>query len=176
MSCSDTNLHLDENNTCVPCCSLDQTHNKTSSGTCCQCDEKNMGCLQSKDGHGTQKRSNFNGNVSKSKSAHSNFMNALVVFFTAIIVPVVVLLAYKKYYKRLVRSKRPKAKWRRHHNYEKVIDQEGCENDADKLDLIENEVSDSEDEVHVTFYGEERRRLLISDNHGSSSEMNHVNT
>jgi len=56
MSCMDPNLHLDENNTCVPCCNtLDP---EESSENCCPCDEKNMKCLVEKDleHNGSKKR------------------------------------------------------------------------------------------------------------------------
>jgi len=66
MSCMDPNLHLDENNTCVPCCNtLDP---EESSENCCPCDEKNMKCLVEKDlEHNGSKKRRSNGHMEYKK-------------------------------------------------------------------------------------------------------------
>ena len=192
MSCSETNLHLDENNTCVPCCNQNissssmkeeslKSNSREIKNSCCECDARLLGCLHSTDGHGTIKRSNWiglNSHGQTDRGAPSNFFNGLVIFLTALIVPIAAYMAYKKYYKRIVRLKKPsRAKWRRHLSYEKVNDkEEGCDNNDSRINLMDNEndndsIEDSEDEVLITqYYGEERRRLLYN-NHSSNDIM-----
>ena len=149
MSCMDPNLHLDENNTCVPCCNT--LDSEESSENCCPCDEKNMKCLVEKDlEHNGSKKRRSNGAHGLQKGdkkgnndhvlVHNTIINGFVIFFTVIILPVACIMAYKKYYKRFLRqiqtnlnghSRNTRAKWRRHQTYEKVNSDElsnnGCE-------------------------------------------------
>ena len=145
----DPNLHLDENNTCVPCCNT--LDSEESSENCCPCDEKNMKCLVEKDlEHNGSKKRRSNGAHGLQKGdkkgdtnhvlVHNTIINGFVIFFTVIILPVACIMAYKKYYKRFLRqiqtnlnghSRNTRAKWRRHQTYEKVNSDElsnnGCE-------------------------------------------------
>ena len=151
MSCMDPNLHLDENNTCVPCCNT--LDSEESSENCCPCDEKNMKCLVEKDlEHNGSKKRRSNGAHGLQKGdkkgdtnhvlVHNTIINGFVIFFTVIILPVACIMAYKKYYKRFLRqiqtnlnghSRNTRAKWRRHQTYEKVNSDElsnGCEDSS----------------------------------------------
>ena len=97
-------------------------------------------------------------------------MNVMGLFFALFLLPVVIVLAYKKC--KRSRWKLPalpnkvtggSGKWRRHHgnqHYEKVLN--GCESSVDE-DKVLVESDDSEDEIELepaVIFGEERRRLL----------------
>ena len=87
MSCSDSNLHLDENNTCVPCCHAFQGSKGISESltkNCCQCDETNMKCLQGKDleYYGNKKRrSNGRAHAQIEKGIFKTMSLLRIVFF-----------------------------------------------------------------------------------------------
>jgi len=88
-------------------------------------------------------------------------LDVFLIFSTMVLIPMVCLLAYKKYRRR---SRKPRGvKWKRGH-YEKVPTIQGCDevDDDDRIDMILGDNDSEDDEVNVTthFYGEERRRLL----------------
>ena len=149
LSCQ-AKLHLDDNNTCVPCCESSEESNATTS--CCKCDVLKQGC---KAEHGnTQKRS-------MRDFVATRTLDVFLIFSTMVLIPMVCLLAYKKYRRR---SRKPRGvKWKRGH-YEKVPTIQGCDevDDDDRIDMILGDNDSEDDEVNVTthFYGEERRRLL----------------
>ena len=102
-------------------------------------------------------------------------LDVFLIFSTMVLIPLVCLLAYKKYRRR---NRKPRGvKWRRGH-YEKVPTIQGCdevEEHEDRMMMIgdnDSEDDDDEEEVTVTFYGEERRRLLKSGQDQSSMIIN----
>ena len=94
----------------------------------------------------------------KLNKSNKTYMDTFLVCFTLFLVPVIAILAWKKYYKKMKRST-TRAKWIRGHNYTKVnnTEQEGCEDVVIMSDSEEYEADD------IQFYGEERRRLLMQE-------------
>ena len=106
------------------------------------------------------------------------YINGFVIFITVIILPVVCIMAYKKYFKRLLRQiqtnlsghhkRNTRAKWRRHQTYEKVNDHEpefGCDDIGNNIEfVISDEDSETETENLSYIFGEERQRLLYNSN------------
>ena len=111
----------------------------------------------------------------------NTYINGFVIFITVIILPVVCIMAYKKYFKRLLRqiqtnlsghhTRNTRAKWRRHQTYEKVNNHEpdfGCDDIAYDGNNVEISLSDEDSETETEnlnySFGEERRRLLYNSN------------
>ena len=167
LSCQ-SKLHLDDNNTCVPCCS----ENSNTSSTCCKCDTLKQICKASEVHGNTQKRSMRDFVATKT-------LDVFLIFSTMVLIPLVCLMAYKKYSRR---RKKPRVKWMRgsRAHYEKVPTIQGCEEEEDdRIDILgdnsdEIDSEDEDNEVTVThFYGEERRRLLKLGQNGNKSHNNH---
>ena len=153
LSCPSPNLHLDENKTCVPCCSsniatepaafatnvIQGPSNEGNDGeventvieqtsTCCLCDEKTGKCLP---------REHLNGNKKRGtrELVSTNYLDAFVVFMTMLLVTSLAIVGYRKY--KWSRRRIIRAKWRRVHQYEKVPtnsnSNHGCEDDLDLM-------------------------------------------
>lgn len=176
LSCLEANLHLDENNTCVPCCSTSEIEDN-----CCKCDEKKAKCLSrnANDIEDYGQRSNKKRGLLAASNKESGYkvMDRFLLFATLLSLFTGAFMAYKKYYKRMKRMKKPsRAKWRRaNHDYTKVNEHEiGCDYNMDSKEpgIAFDDEDDSEEDVHI--FGEERRRLLL--NEASTSPDNIVNT
>ena len=209
-SCSGQ-LHLEGNKICVPCCDDDEKYIdgvddnvfteklQLNKKKCCICDKKRENCLSS-----LGEKHRVNGNKKRSSTraknlATTNYLDAIVVFFTLTLITFLAVVAYKKYKwsRRRIRNN-GRSKWRRvNHQYEKVPSHPtessniGCDdhelefhnsttstgNGNDTTNLVEFREIDDEDEIDIsTFrFGDERRRLLMH-NGRNSPPFNNIST
>ena len=202
-SCSGQ-LHLEGNKICVPCCDDDDEEKNINDDDftekqpkkCCICNKNKEDCLSSLG------EEHINGNKKRSSArelATTNYLDAIVVFFTLTLMTFLAVVAYKKYKwsrRRILVGRNVRSKWRRvNHQYEKVPSHptessNGCDDElelhnntsstgggGDTTNLVHADHLDDEDEIDIsTFrFGDERRRLLMH-NGRNSPPFNNIST